>query len=206
MPTPIDISGQRFGRLTVLRRAPGLPRWKGKWLCRCDCGTEKLVWAPHMKAGATASCGCLHREQVARLSAAKVTHGMTQSTEYGIWGGMLDRCANPRSGGYARYGGRGIVVCERWHSFENFFADMGERPSKRHSLDRIDNEGNYEPGNCRWTTSAVQSRNRRDNALYSYGGRTMALCDWADESGLNRQTVYWRFRKGWRGHRLFSRP
>lgn len=206
MGAVIEISGQRFGRLTVLRRAPGFPRWKGKWLCRCECGGEKIARAPHLRAGRTASCGCIRKEVAAKLGASKATHGMFGSAEYGVWGGLIDRCTNRSGKNWRNYGGRGITVCERWLKFENFLADMGRRPSARHSIDRIDNDGHYEPGNCRWTTTRVQGRNRRTNVLYAYAGRTMPLCDWADESGINRLTFYWRFKHGWRGHRLFARP
>lgn len=202
----IDISGQRFGRLTVIGRAPGLPRWHGKWLARCDCGAEKVAWAPHMRTGRTSSCGCVKREHLAKLSAAKVTHGRTNTVEYRIWGGIVSRCTDSNNKDWKNYGGRGIAVCERWRSFESFLADMGERPRNDLSIDRIDNEGHYEPGNCRWATPKVQMGNTRANVLYAYAGRTMPLCDWADESGINRMTLYWRFNQGWRGHRLFSRP
>lgn len=205
MVAPIELTGQRFGRLTVLGRAPGLPRWKGKWQCRCDCGGEKVVWAPHMRTGRTSSCGCIKREHLAKLSAAKVTHGRTHTVEYRIWGGMINRCTDQNNKNWLSYGGRGIKVCQRWRDFANFFADMGERPSNGLSIDRIDNDGDYEPGNCRWATPKVQARNTRANVLYTYAGRTMPLCVWADESGLRRTIFYWRFAQGWRGHRLFSR-
>lgn len=143
---------------------------------------------------------------LARLSAAKVTHGLSKSREYRIWGGIINRCTSERSKDWANYGGRGITVCDRWRTFENFLADMGTRPAHSMSVDRIDNNGPYAPGNCRWSTSKVQTRNSRANVLYAYAGRTMPLCDWADESGINRFTFYWRFKQGWRGHRLFARP
>jgi len=145
------------------------------------------------------------RAHLARLSAAKVTHGLTRSAEYSVWSSMIDRCTNCRSKDWSWYGGRGITVCERWKRFENFLADMGLRPAGA-TLDRIDNLQGYEPGNCRWTTIAVQARNRRSNVLYEYAGRKLTLSQWADECGINRYTFYWRFSQGWRGHRLFSRP
>jgi len=175
------------------------------WTCRCDCGGMTAAWGPHLHRGNTASCGCIKREHLAKLSAAKVTHGRTHTVEYRIWGGMIDRCTNTKGKDWANYGGRGITVCERWRSFENFFVDMGLRPSPKHSVDRIDNDGPYAPGNCRWATPKVQCGNSRQNVLYAYAGRTKPLCDWADESGINRITFYWRFKQGWRGHRLFAR-
>ena len=143
------------------------------------------------------------RTQLARLSAAKITHGLTKSREYRLWTGIVNRCTNPRSKDWRLYGGRGITLCEGWRRFENFLADMGKRPIGS-CIDRIDNDRGYEPGNCRWTTARVQARNRRSSVLYEYAGRRLPLCQWADESGINRYTFYWRFSQGWRGHRLFS--
>lgn len=196
--------GTRFDRLTVIGRG-GRKYGQIAWACACDCGGYTIATTAHLRDGRKRSCGCIKREHVARLSAAKVTHGRTHTVEYRIWGGIIDRCTNPRGKDWANYGGRGIAVDPRWRVFENFLADMGRRPAPTLSVDRIDNDGPYAPGNCRWATHRVQSRNSRQNVLYEYGGRVKPLCDWADESGINRITFYWRFKQGWRGHRLFSR-
>lgn len=151
-----DISGKRFGRLTAIKLF--LVRGgKHIWIFRCDCGIEVTARKSHVLSGGTKSCGCLKREEsVKRFT----THGMTGATEYNIWMSMLARCNNPKHSAYKNYGGRGINVCRRWSKFENFYADMGPRPKAR-TLDRIDNDGNYEPSNCRWTTWKQQASNRR---------------------------------------------
>ena len=119
------------------------------------------------------------------------------SREYIIWGLMRQRCRNPKATGYHRYGGRGIKVCERWDSFENFWADMGPRPSPRHTIERSDNDGNYEPGNCRWATYADQSRNKRNNRNLTLNGETLCLNDWANKTGLTSRAIGRRLSLGW---------
>lgn len=147
----------------------------------------------NLRHGHTSSCGCR------RVAAGKRNriHGRTDTPEFKIWTGVLTRCENPRCEAYPRYGGRGIEVCERWQTFENFLADMGPRPSADHSIDRIENDGNYEPGNCRWATDAEQNQNTRSNRLLTYAGRTQPLSVWAREFGIRRETVRERLKAGW---------
>lgn len=156
-----DVTGQRFGRLTVLCRTVSDPY---KWLCRCDCGGVRVTSAGFLRAKRVLSCGCARRDHC--RSGPNTIHGeggrRKTTTEYEIWKGMKARCSNPKHTGYSRYGARGISVCARWRdSYEAFLADMGRRPSGKHSIDRINNEGNYEPSNCRWATASEQRRNQR---------------------------------------------
>ena len=150
---PAGSLGDRFGRLVLVRRDG--PRWH----MRCDCGTDAIVLAGNVRKGATKSCGCARREI---SSARRQTHGLSRHWIYKRWAEMNFRCTNPACDAWAYYGGRGITVCARWaSSFEAFLEDMGMPPTRTHSIDRINNEGNYEPGNCRWATKAEQSQNRR---------------------------------------------
>lgn len=187
----IDLSGQRFGRLLVVSRSPsdGKPRW----LCRCDCGQDTIVKARHLRGGETTSCGCFRREVIGDRQR---THGMRNSPEYLTWQAMKRRCYTPTHKDYANYGGRGISICDRWlNSFEAFLGDMGPRPEAR-SIDRINNDGNYEPGNCRWATASEQSRNTRDSVTINHLGRTMPLVEAADLVGVNRHTARSRLKTG----------
>lgn len=153
MPKFKDLTGQRFGRLVAQR-----PERHGRYRCRCDCGGELIVSRGALATGATKSCGCLRRELAA---ARRTTHGQTYSPTWWSWAGMHARCRNSKR---KNYGGRGITVCERWRSFQNFFDDMGERPPGM-TLDRKDNDKGYEPSNCRWATPLEQAANQRRRTL-----------------------------------------
>lgn len=163
MTLAIDITGHRYGRLVALQLAPQ-QRGRRMWKCRCDCGREVVVDQAAMRFGNSASCGCLKIEAtIASNRVLKRTHGhklQHATPEYRSWQAMKARCLNPNAHAYERYGGAGITVCDRWLKFENFLADMGPRPVGT-SLDRINNAGNYEPGNCRWATRSQQSKNRK---------------------------------------------
>ncbi len=167
-----DISGQLFGKLTAISPT-GEKKWGvSLWRCICECGREKIAAVNSLKSGLVRSCGCLLAE-TARIRHTK--HGMYKTPAYRSWDSMIQRCTSPINKGFPRYGGRGITVCERWLSFENFYADMGERPDGT-SLDRIDNNRGYEPDNCRWATAKTQNRNKRNtNLSFEYAMRARAM-------------------------------
>lgn len=178
--------GDKFGKLTVLY-VDGKRNRNLSYLCQCECGNTKSVASHHLKSGNIKSCGCYAVECARKQHALNfVTHGMSQKSEFNIWQHMKDRCNNPNNDSYKYYGERGISVCERWlHSFEAFYADMGPRPSRGHSIDRIDVNGNYEPGNCRWATKQEQARNRRNNVIIGFGGRKIILKAFSDICGIS---------------------
>lgn len=197
MPSRIDIKGQRFGRLLVLRKAPSRNRHT-YWSCCCDCGTELEVRTDALTRGPTVSCGCYQNDVATK-------HGMYKSKEYNTWKSMLMRCENPNAQGYKNYGERGIKVCRRWHDFEAFYQDMGPRPSGS-SLDRIDNGGDYEPSNCRWTTAKKQGRNRRDNVYLVYKGETRCIAGWAEKAGIKYSCLKERLNRGWSVEEAIETP
>lgn len=187
-----DMSGQRYNRLTVVSRAGVDAHERATWLCRCDCSNELVVPWFRLRQGHTKSCGCLKAE----LARARVTtHGKSRSPTHNSWVGMIQRCGYTKHAEYQRYGGRGIKVCERWKSFENFLADMGERPSGT-TIDRIDSDGDYEPANCRWATNSQQASNRRSSILIERDGRTQTVRAWCSELGINPDVIYGRLRRG----------
>lgn len=188
-----DISGTKINRWTVLSYA-GRVNASYTWHCRCDCGQERVVNGQHLRAGRSKSCGCLQSEITAARNAK---HGYSNTPEYDCWRSIKFRCFNSRHKSYANYGGRGITICDRWReSFDNFLADMGHRPSDKHSIDRIDNDGNYEPTNCRWAVVVEQLSNRRNNVLVTRDGVTMTATEFAAQNGISRQALYTRLGRG----------
>lgn len=166
----MDLTGQRYGRLVVLHEVPKTGV-NSRWLCRCDCGNEKSIIGHSLRIGATRSCGCLNAERRAETC---TKHGMSKYSGYGSWKAMVSRCTNVDDKDYASYGGRGIVVCDRWMDVRNFAADMGEK-RRGQSIDRIDPNGNYHPDNCRWTTPMGQGQHKRNNRMITVFGQTMTV-------------------------------
>lgn len=162
MKNDLHVGGQ-FGRLTVVGMARRLRSGAAVFRCRCECGTEKPIKASHVIEGRTRSCGCVVTEM---LEGRNTKHSLSKHKDYELWCGIVKRCENAKSTSYPNYGGRGITICARWRqSFAHFLADMGPRPSSQHSIDRLDVNGNYEPGNCRWATRAQQAQNTRRTKL-----------------------------------------
>jgi hypothetical protein len=184
-----NLNGQRFGHWVVISPE----RFNLRCKCRCDCGTIDLVFPGNLKSGTSISCGCIRNHGV-----RPTLHGLSKTPTYRIWKAMKQRCYRPAAINYADYGGRGIIVCDRWlHSYENFLADMGSRPTPKHSIERNDNEGNYEPSNCRWATVLEQRRNKRNSRWLTFNGETRCVTEWAEITGIDRHNIERRLGLGW---------
>lgn len=186
----LDLTGQRFGIL-VAQECLGMARGNTWWRCLCDCGVTRVVTRSNLRSGNAKSCGC---QNYVTSGIANRTHGLTKHPLYGIWWKMVCRCGNPADTSWGSYGGRGITVCERWMSVENFIADMGERPA-RMTIERVNNNLGYTPENCRWATYAEQSRNTRRTRMFTFNGKTQCLEDWAREIGIDQSTLITRLRR-----------
>lgn len=196
MPKAIlrKLEGQRFHNWTVLRVGLG----RRKWVCKCICGIEREVNESNLIRGQTKSCGCVKPVQPG--------HRMTKTSEYRRWKAMLERCRSPRCPQYKWYGERGITVCERWYSFENFYADMGPVPRKGLTIERIDNSKGYFLENVRWATMTEQARNTRRNHLLTFNDKTQSLVEWAEETGLRQETIRRRLKRGWPVEKALTTP
>lgn len=196
-----NLIGRKFFQLLVVdfhKSTPGR-HCRVYWKCLCDCGNKTIVRGDQLKR--TQSCGCLQKQMASK---ANLRHGYTGKSEYKIWGQMLDRCRNPQNPHYCNYGGRGISVDPRWLSFENFIKDMGDRPHGL-TLDRIDNNGNYCKDNCQWISLKDQQRNKRNNRLITYQGKTLCLSSWAIFLNMPRNTLDNRITRGWTIEDAFTR-
>ena len=200
----IDLTGQTFGRLTVLARFEKNDTTnKPQWIARCACGSKPAVYnGCHLRDGHTRSCGCLAVEALVQRSSS---HGKTHSVEYSIWSSMHTRCSNPKAISYRYYGALGIRVCERWSSFEFFYADMGPRPEGM-TLDRIDSTKNYALENCRWASRKEQSRNRRTARILLIAGEGLNLVEAAERFALHPNTLHSRLARGWSVDRALTHP
>jgi hypothetical protein len=187
-----------FGRLNAIKYVGRKFGGNAYWLCRCECGEELEVRGSHLVDGNVKSCGCLTRDNCAELGCKSGgwnrTHGASGTPTFQTWRGMFSRCFDPGHESYEDYGGRGIKVCDRWLEYENFVADMGQRPVGM-TLDRENTDGNYEPGNCRWATNREQQTNKRNNVNLTFGGRTQTMVEWAEERGLDPGLLWQRIRK-----------
>lgn len=197
-----DITGQKYGFLKVLAFAEMRFR-RAYWLCQCRCGTQKIISGLNMRNGTTQSCGCY---AVSLLTKRNTRHGMTKSKIYTIWASMLKRCDNPHDKEYHNYGGRGISVCEAWHTFEHFFNDVGHPPFLGASLDRRDNNQGYFPENVQWATIEQQASNRRNNHFITYNGETWTLSQWARKIHIAKSTLFRRLLADWPTEQALTTP
>lgn len=211
MAIRIDLTGNVYGKLTVISYSKKDKHGVSYWLCRCECGVEKVCNSMTMKAGRTVSCGCVGKINRdigrAKLITKRTTHGKSGTREHHIWQNMIYRCENENCRQFKNYGERGIKVCDEWRwSFEAFLEDMGELPTQEHSIDRIDNDGNYEPENCQWSTKREQSNNRRNNRILEYNGQSLTMQQWADKIGMNKITIHARLSAGWSVAKAIETP
>lgn len=197
-----DHTGKTFGYLTVIERI-AVKGGKAKWKCQCKCGNIVFPVAQALVLGTTKSCGCKRKSDFVTRNSS---HGMSGNPLFRIWQGMMNRCHNANNKDYASYGGRGIVVCDRWQEPANFIADMGNRPSSKHSIDRVDVNGNYEPGNCRWATPLEQGENKRNSHILTIGGEKIHLAEAARRFNMSESTIINRINRGATDEEAISKP
>ena len=199
MRKPIDLTGQRFGRLTALN-VVGSKNGHSTWLCQCDCGNTKVVTSQCLRQGKTKSCGCIGNNK-------QKTHGMTGTRLYKIWRGMIDRCCNTRDHNYTNYGSRGIKVCNEWKHFEPFRDwAFSNGYTEDLSIDRVDVNGDYCPENCRWADSFVQQNNKRNNHVIEYNGESHTLTGWSRMIGITSANLRQRLQHGWSIEKALTTP
>lgn len=191
-----DLTGERYGRLTVLRFLDTAPNGHSRWLCKCDCGQETIVTRSNLLGGKQVSCGCKRREQAGAMNH---THGGSNSRLYSIWTNMITRTTNPKGSAYLRYGGRGIKMCPEWrNSFETFREwALANGYTDDLTVDRINNDGDYEPSNCRWVPWSAQFNHRSSTKRITFNGETLSISQWAEKLNLSKTMLYQRFKAGW---------
>jgi hypothetical protein len=204
----VDFTARRFGRLIAINREPN-QNGRTMWLCSCDCGESTVVWAYSLIEGKIRSCGCLRRETSIQIgSTSMLRHGFYNTRIYHIWEGMKRRCNSPKAIGFKNYGGRGINYCSEWKEPEAFIEWAMENGYRNGlTLDRWpDNNGNYEPGNCRWVPTRVQARNKRNNVFLEVNGERKTVMDWAEELGVKYHVIRTRMLLGWEPERIVNTP
>lgn len=204
-PRVQDLTGQTFNQLTALSYVSMSAHNGSCWLWQCTCGKHKIIFGSSVKTGNTKSCGCLQAKIVGNMRRTHGLAGKNRTLEYHSWASMIQRCTNTNEREYFRYGGRGITVCKRWRSFENFLADMGERPSSLHTIERINNDAGYSPENCKWATKAEQNRNMRRNRWITWNDETLCMTDWAARLGLTLGGLAHRL-NNWSLERAMTEP
>jgi len=194
-----DITHQRFGKLVAIERMKD-----SHWLCQCDCGNRKEIRLNNLNSGDIKSCGCLRFEKPSKYKNGVATF---KTSEYYILAAMMDRCYNQNNKKYSDYGGRGIKVCDRWlKDKRNFLLDMGPKPGPKYSIDRINNDGDYSPENCKWATRIEQMNNTRKNVFLEYNGKRMTVSQWGRELNINTQTLWGRINAGWSNEKILTVP
>lgn len=190
MSKKIDLTGQRFNQLLVIKESGRNKEGKVIWLCKCDCGNYHKTLGKYLRNGNATSCGCRRKKILAETTQRQTTHKMINTRLYTIWRGMRQRCNNVNSCSYQNYGGRGISICEEWNDFMKFYKWSINNGYEEHlTIDRIDNNGNYEPNNCRWVTRKKQGNNNRHNHYLTYKGETKTMSEWSDITGIEYRTL-----------------
>ena len=206
-----DLTGQKFGRLIVIKRVENAKDKQAQWLCQCECGNTVVVKSIYLRTGDTRSCGCFKRERTAETH---TKHGLVHTRIYKIWCDIKYRCFNAHHSHYKDYGGRGIIMCDEWNkNFQKFYdwamSNGYDENAKKYecTIDRIDNNKGYSPDNCRWVTMKEQTKNKRNSIILTYKGETHCLVDWAEIVGIGYGTLLSRINKyGWSGEKTLSTP
>jgi hypothetical protein len=207
MGIPIDITGQRFGRLVAVERHHQGIQGRWHWLCKCDCGNSVVVLGTQLRNRNTKSCGCLKSEIIARRNKDNSTHNLSKHLLYTVHRNMMQRCYNNSNTSYIDYGGRGITVYQEWHDLPSFYTWALTSGYEEHlTIERIDNDGDYCPENCKWSTFKEQANNKRNNRYITFNGETKSLAEWSDATGINYGTLKDRLNKGWTIEEALTTP
>lgn len=206
MNSKYDLTGKKFERLTVIKRVENSKSGQTRWLCKCDCGNETIVWGNHLRSGHTRSCGCINKEICAKIP-HKAKHGFHGTRLYRIWTGMKNRTSPNQKASFKNYSGRGITLCDEWKEFMPFYNwAMNNGYKDTLSIDRIDVNGNYEPSNCRWATFETQQNNKRTNRYISYNGETHTMSEWNKIKKFPYRLLNNRLKYGWSIERALTTP